>query len=656
MISLLENGHQHVGSNDLSDEDQLINLIYSFANKKDEWFNLLLSLSNCISLSQSLPKDHPYQDISERLLAHLKNAIKISTRLNSSAKAFDNVELEDADTGNQSSRAKRIKAASILNHIPIGAGIIDETGRVVEINQRARDLIENSTEWQLQHNYLQAQYINLTGELESLTSSDTSFISVPFNKNQEQQTKNRKNEDKHIDINSIHITTIPNQEPTNSDSAESNKINQQFYFCFHTSKPDLVCTNSLKQHYQLTETEALVVATLVQEVSSQKVATKLKLKEATIRGHLSSIYLKFNVKRKPELIRIVLLHSLFDRPKIDINGHANLRVVATNNEQSSAIYLRDGRKLSYTDHKKVGQPGAKTETILLLHNVMGSGLELPPGSEQLLTKLNIRIIIPERPGYGDSDPHPNRTHKDWCNDVEELLNTLKVDKIKVIAHSIGGVYALALAEFLPDRVERIAMVNTVTRQSDMREAKPVPVLVTAVFQSIRFAPFLLEPIFKMAVGKSIEHFYEQQLSYIRPTEEGRAADINLLKTQRYREYSISNLKQSAKQGISIWANELKLSFSELCFEVTNTEMEYQFWHGDHDDVVSVHAALRLARDVNTQKFNRITNETHFLFSRHFNQVVEQLIFPDTVHQSSEIYDDTLTVNVSQSIPSHSVSN
>ena len=80
----------------------------------------------------------------------------------------------------------------------------------------------------------------------------------------------------------------------------------------------------------------------------------------------------------------------------------------------------------------------------------------------------------------------------------------------------------------------------------------------------------------MAIGKDIEDFYEQQLTYIRPTVEGRAADINLLSRRNYRDYSVLNLKQSVKQGVATWADELKLSFSEWNFEVTNKTMEYQF--------------------------------------------------------------------------------
>jgi len=605
-----------------ADEEQLISLIYRFANKEDEWFNLLLSLSNSISIAGSLPANHPYQDISQRVLAHLRNAIKISSKLNASAK-YNN-------------------ADSVLNHIPMGVGIIDHMGRIIEINQEAETLITHSDHWRIENNYLIAQHLNLAEKFFSSDSPSEQHISLAFSHKTVPGVSKETVKTDEI----LHLTRIPttNKSPeTNlahspehssehspSKSYDSNDA-KLFYFCIPRANSELINTKSLTNNFKLTETEALVVSTLVKEVSSKKTAKKLKLKETTIRSHLTSIYLKMDVKRKPELIRKVLIHSLVKQEPLPFSSD-QLQLLRKSTQKTQFIHLRDGRKLSYIDHQTHSKSASTsstsaTETIMIMHNVMGSAFEIPPGNEALLNTENIRIIIPERPGYGNSDPHENRTHEDFCKDVEELLDQLKIDTVKVMAHSIGGAYALALAEFLPQRIERIAMVNAFTRLEDLRNTKPVPVLVSAVLQSIRFAPFLIEPVLRMAVGKSIEQFYEQQLKLIRPKAEGLAADINLLKAERYRQYAIANLKQSAKQGISTWSDEINLSFSDWKFEVSNKKIEYQFWHGDHDDVIQVGAVEKLSKDVNTLHFYHYRNETHFLFSRHFSEVVEQLISP-----------------------------
>ncbi len=621
MISLLKN---HVATEDHSlledqssqaEEAQLIHLIYRFAGKKDEWFNLLLSLSNCISIYESLPDGHPYQGVSERLLSHLKNAIKISGRLNSGAYTLLN--------------------NSTLDQLPLPAGIIDKSGRIIEINQRALSIIQKLPQWSIENHQLTLTHIDLAHEVSKLINSEDNFCSLPlFYENAFDTVEIELNEHALSKKNSFYLTQIPNAE----DATQP-----YIYFCFNGKKSSFINTEKLKSDYQLTDTEALVVLTLIEEVTSTKTAKKLKLKEATIRGHLTNIYSKMEVSRKPELIRKIMLKCLsqatqnnqfFTEESVHQTKEkqALLSLVHSEQKQKHALKnftLKDERNLSYLD-MAYHDPSDITDVIVVLHNMMGSAFELPPSINSLLQDNKLRIIIPERPGYGDSSKHENRSHESFCQDLAQLLDYLAIDKIKVIAHSIGGAYALAMAEFIPKRIERISMVNALTRLEDMFNSKPVPVLINAVHQSLRFAPFLLEPIMKMAVGKDLEHFYSQQLNYMRPTKEGRAADINLLSQPEFRHYSLKNLKQSSKQGIKIWTDEIKLSFSEWPFEVKNKKIEYQFWHGDEDDVISVHAAIRLAKELNTQSFFRLKYETHYLFSRHIEEVIQQLIAPSQV--------------------------
>lgn len=620
MISLLKNNiTQDSQGFDLledqtaqTDEAQLIHLIYRFAGKKDEWFNLLLSLSNCISIYESLPDGHPYQGLSKRLLSHLKNAIKISGRLNTGAYTLLN--------------------SNTLNQLPVPAGIMDKHGRIIEINQQALNIINQLPQWSIQNQILSLSHLNLGSEVSKLIHSEDNFCALPLFYEDALDTIEVEFDDRAITRrNSFYLTQILNEE----DATQP-----YIYFCLNGKKSSFINTETLRSNYQLTETEALVVLTLIEEVTSSKTAKKLKLKEATIRGHLTNIYSKTGVSRKPELIRKVMLKCLSQATQNN-QFFSDSPVQAIKETQQSLTHfhsekinkhllknftLRDDRNLSYLDISDPKHSEIST-VIIVLHNMMGSAFELPQSINALLQENKLRIIVPERPGYGDSSKHKNRTHESFCQDMLELLNHLEIDKVRVIAHSIGGSYALAMAEFMPDRIERIAMVNAITRLEDMLKSKPVPVLISAVHQSLRFAPFLIEPILKMAVGKDIEHFYSQQLNYMRPTKEGRSADINLLSQPEFRHYSIKNLKQSAKQGFQIWSEELKLSFSEWPFEVANKKMEYQFWHGDEDDVISVHAAIRLAKELNTRSFFRLKYETHYLFQRHIKEVIQELILP-----------------------------
>lgn len=58
----------------------------------------------------------------------------------------------------------------------------------------------------------------------------------------------------------------------------------------------------------------------------------------------------------------------------------------------------------------------------------------------------------DRPGYGESDPDPNRSVKSLALDVEELADKLELgSKFYVIGFSMGGQAVWGCLKFIPHR-------------------------------------------------------------------------------------------------------------------------------------------------------------------------------------------------------------
>jgi len=72
--------------------------------------------------------------------------------------------------------------------------------------------------------------------------------------------------------------------------------------------------------------------------------------------------------------------------------------------------------------------------------------------------VGVRLISPDRPGVGLSDPQPGRTVVDWAHDVAELLDQIDVDRFAVMGWSMGGQYAAAVGHALRHRVSRVAII------------------------------------------------------------------------------------------------------------------------------------------------------------------------------------------------------
>jgi pimeloyl-ACP methyl ester carboxylesterase len=114
--------------------------------------------------------------------------------------------------------------------------------------------------------------------------------------------------------------------------------------------------------------------------------------------------------------------------------------------------LRDGRQISYADY---GDPGGYP--VLNAHGGLTCRLDVLAAAP-VAGRCGIRLISPDRPGVGRSDPQPGRTILDWARDAADLLDGLGVDRFAVMGWSLGGQYAAAVSYALPQRVSRGAII------------------------------------------------------------------------------------------------------------------------------------------------------------------------------------------------------
>lgn len=74
--------------------------------------------------------------------------------------------------------------------------------------------------------------------------------------------------------------------------------------------------------------------------------------------------------------------------------------------------------------------------------------------DELALTLKLRLITPDRPGVGDSEPYSDGTGTplSWPDDVYAICQTLKITKFSILAHSAGAIYALATALRMPQHI------------------------------------------------------------------------------------------------------------------------------------------------------------------------------------------------------------
>jgi pimeloyl-ACP methyl ester carboxylesterase len=134
------------------------------------------------------------------------------------------------------------------------------------------------------------------------------------------------------------------------------------------------------------------------------------------------------------------LQSKNSNPQVEVRRLALVLMVPT----------AGGRQLAVSDFGAIdGKP------VFYLHGTPGSRLGPRPRA-LLLHQLGVRLIMFDRPGYGESDRQPGRTVANGAADVATIADALEFERFAVVGRSGGGPHALACAALLPSRVTRAA--------------------------------------------------------------------------------------------------------------------------------------------------------------------------------------------------------
>jgi pimeloyl-ACP methyl ester carboxylesterase len=96
--------------------------------------------------------------------------------------------------------------------------------------------------------------------------------------------------------------------------------------------------------------------------------------------------------------------------------------------------------------------------LLVCHGLADSRLAAHSFAEAARA-LGWRVVAPDRPGIGESDPRHLDTVVDWVQDAERVLDAVGADSAAVLGVSGGGAFAAACAAELPGRVSSLVLVS-----------------------------------------------------------------------------------------------------------------------------------------------------------------------------------------------------
>lgn len=278
------------------------------------------------------------------------------------------------------------------------------------------------------------------------------------------------------------------------------------------------------------------------------------------------------------------------------------------------ITLPDGRKLSYAEFGKPdGYP------VIYFHGGAGSRLEPLLIGNELISQFGIRLIAPDRPGFGQSDFQPNRGFSDYPKDVIFLANTLGLDKFSVLGISSGGGYVSACAAKIPDRLINAAIVSGMWYLDSFAG---IPVLTRCFYALAKTFPLLYRVVLKLSLpffrgdpAKVLAAFKKQV-----PPE-----DYAVLKAQNRIGAVCKSTIEAMRKGVKGPAWDFQLYLRPWYFRIEEIQIPLKFFHGEQDKTVSIALAKRYIDRLPTAKLVTYPDEGHIsIVVNQFEAIVRAL--------------------------------
>nr|VFK34616.1 MAG: Pimeloyl-ACP methyl ester carboxylesterase [Candidatus Kentron sp. MB]VFK76851.1 MAG: Pimeloyl-ACP methyl ester carboxylesterase [Candidatus Kentron sp. MB] len=281
-----------------------------------------------------------------------------------------------------------------------------------------------------------------------------------------------------------------------------------------------------------------------------------------------------------------------------------------------SILLRDGRALAYSEH---GDPAGNP--IFFIHGNPGSRLTRL-SNEDVMEKLGVRIITPDRPGYGLSDFQPKRRLLDFPQDIAQLADALGLQRFAIFGVSAGGSHVAACAYALPERITRAAIVSGPAPFDRPRPYAGMSPDWRRAFKMSKLPEWLLRaPIALQAYlqKRDPDKSLDNMIAIF------SQSDARLLKDPDVRARFKRNIPEATRSGTRGWAREVKIQISPWGFDPADIRVPVHLWYWADDPAIPPQMGRYLERRIPTAIPHFLPGGGHLSIIEYLEKIMEGLL-------------------------------
>ncbi|KAL4916147.1 Alpha/Beta hydrolase protein [Aspergillus aurantiobrunneus] len=294
---------------------------------------------------------------------------------------------------------------------------------------------------------------------------------------------------------------------------------------------------------------------------------------------------------------------------------------ATASRRNQTLALHDGRILGYAEY---GNPAGFP--LLYFHGFPSSRIE-GAAFDDIARRRNLRIVSPDRPGYGLSTFQPKRQIMDYPADIRLLVDHLGVSQFAVLGGSGGGPYALACAHsLLQRRLSGVGILAGAGPWAAGRQYVSTARRLTSL--AATHSPTALRAVLDGAVDTSrwcmstgpatrwLDNWLEKQES----------ADKSDLSTQERRRMVLGMVFEAFTQGAAATVQEAILLSHDWGFRFEDIAYDkIQMWHGEKDTNAPIQMIRYMAARIPHCALHEFKDETHFTVASHIEDILAELV-------------------------------
>ncbi|MEU4238284.1 alpha/beta hydrolase [Actinoplanes sp. NPDC026619] len=267
------------------------------------------------------------------------------------------------------------------------------------------------------------------------------------------------------------------------------------------------------------------------------------------------------------------------------------------------VTTTDGRTLRYQEAGDLhGHP------VFLLHGMPGSRIG-PRPRPGLLSRLGIRLISYDRPGYGGSERHARRTVADCATDVTRIADHLGLDGFAVAGRSGGGPHALACAALLPDRVNRAAVL--VSFAPDEAGLDWYAGMNAANARDFSLAQADEEQLVE-TLRQQADRVRRRPMSLLESLRDQVSVhDQRVVADATIERLLLESYAEATRPGPYGWIDDALALRRPWGFDLTAISQRVLLWHGAEDNVVPASHARWLAQRIPSAELTVQSGSAHF---------------------------------------------